>query len=221
MAKTGREIIIGVCERYANLKTYQDFGVVRMREKVGEPGEAARIIRFYTYFEQPDFFRCEWYETASDGNSAGFCDSRISWLEKLSGLMNGGKKSVESLAEAKSNDAFKIALAKIGHHGPAALIKSSLKAPSVAPVLEPFSQARLIGKVVHNKEMCDRLLIELEDSYYGEFLVSQRGSILIRSKEAVCAGSKSAASTSYGGVLLNGKIPYERFKSCKLPRVTI
>ena len=135
--------------------------------------------------------------------------------------MSGGKKSVESLAEAKSNDAFKIALAKIGHHGPAALIKSSLKAPSVAPVLEPFSQARLIGKVVHNKEMCDRLLIELEDSYYGEFLVSQRGSILIRSKEAVCAGSKSAASTSYGGVLLNGKIPYERFKSCKLPRVTI
>jgi hypothetical protein len=221
MAKTGREIIIGVCERYANLKTYQDFGVIRMRDKVGEAGEAARIIRFYTYFEQPNFFRCEWYETASDGNSAGFCDSRLTWLEKLSGIVGGGKKKVEELAEAKFNDAFKIGLSKIGQHGPAAIIKSSIKAPSVAPVLEPFGQARLIGKTIHNKEKCDRLLIEIDESYYGEFLVSQRGSILIRSKEAICAGSKSAASTSYGGVLLNGKIPYERFKSCKLPRVTI
>ncbi|CAN5592346.1 hypothetical protein BH11CYA1_BH11CYA1_31200 [soil metagenome] len=221
MAKTGREIIIGVCERYANLKTYQDFGVIRMREKVGEPGEAARIIRFYTYFEQPDFFRCEWYETASNGNSAGYCDSRLTWMEKLSGIISGGKKNIDFLSEAKFNAAFKIGLSKIGQHGPAAIIKSSLKAPSVAPVLEPFGQARFIGKTVHNKEKCDRLLIEIDESYYGEFLVSQRGSILIRSKEAVCSGSKSAASTSYGGVLLNGKIPYERFKSCKLPRVTI
>jgi hypothetical protein len=218
MARTGREIIIGVCERYANLKTYQDYGVIRTRLHVGEPGETARIIRFYTYFEQPDFFRCEWYETSRDGQQAGYVDARPSWLSKISALLKGGKAGVAALNSECSDFAFKVGLEKIGQHGPAALIKSSLKAPSVAPVLAPFAHARLIGKVVHNKETCDRLLVELDDSFYGEYLISQRGSIMIRSKEAVCVGSRSATSTSYGGVLLNGKIPYERFKRCSLPR---
>lgn len=220
MARTGREIIIGVCERYANLKTYQDYGVVRTRRHVGEAGENARVIRFYTYFEQPDFFRCEWYETSAEGHTAGYVDARPSWLSKLTAFIQGGKAGAAALAERCSDHAFKVGCDHIGYHGPAALIKSSLRAPSVAPVLEPFGQARLIGKVVHNKEVCDRLLVELDDSFYGEYLISQRGNILIRSKEAVCAGSRSATSTSYGGVLLNGKIPYERFKRCNLQRTS-
>jgi len=218
MAKTGREIIISVCERYANLKTYQDFGVIKMREKIGEPGEQAKIVRFYTYFEQPDFFRCEWYETNSSSYSSGYCDSRLSWLEKISGIFKG-KDALHQAREAKATLAFAAGIQRLGYRGPVALIKSSLKAPSVAPVLEPFGEARLTGKVVHNKQACHRLAIEIDDSYYGEFLVSQKGLIIIRSKEAVCAGSKHAASIHYGGVLLNGEIPYQRFKKCKLPLV--
>ncbi len=218
MAKTGREIIISVCERYANLKTYQDYGVIKMRERIGEPTEQAKIVRFYTYFEQPNFFRCEWYETNTSGFVSGYCDSRLTFIEKLNCFLKG-KEALHQMEEAKAKQASIAAIEKIGHRGPLALIKSSLKAPSVAPVLEPFGEARLIGKVVHNKQVCDRLAIDLADSYYGEFLISQRGSIIIRSKEAVCVGSKSAASIHYGGVLLNGEIPYQRFKKCKLPLV--